>query len=168
LLDLLDLRGCIVTIDAMGCQKVDDGHRRIERRVFSLETDIEWLTQKPDWRGLRGIGMVQSFVEEKGQTREETRYFITSLVDIEPFSNAVRKHWGIENSLHYCLDVTFHEDANRTRKYNSPENRAVIVRVALNILKSHHTPKKMSIARKRRKCLYDEDFMAEVLLSAGV
>lgn len=209
LLDILDLRGCIVTIDAMGCQKeiaekiieqgaeyvfslkgnqtslngdvrlyfeteevtnmkvtVDDGHGRIERRVYALESNIGWLAQKPDWRGLQSIGKVQSFVEEKGQKKEEVRFFITSLTDIEAFANAVRKHWGIENSLHYCLDVTFKEDSCRTRKDNAPENFAVIRHIALNILKNFPTPKKMSLARKRRKCQYDADFMADVLLAA--
>jgi predicted transposase YbfD/YdcC len=209
LLDLLELRGCIVTIDAMGCQKdiadkiieqsadyvfglkgnqgnlnddvrlyfetedvsntkttYDDGHGRIERRVYSLETNIGWLWQKEEWRGLGAVGRVQSFVEEKGRIREETRYFITSLTDIESFSRAVRSHWGIENSLHYCLDMTFREDENRTRKDNSAENFAVIRHIALNILKNFQTPKRMSLARKLRKCGYDADFMADVLLSA--
>jgi predicted transposase YbfD/YdcC len=211
LLDLLELRGCIVTIDAMGCQKaiadkiieqgadyvfglkgnqtslnedvrlyfesenvtqttvtLSDGHGRIERRVYALETDIEWLSQKNNWRGLQAIGKVQSFVEERGKKSEETRYFITSLTNVKTFANAVRSHWGIENSLHYCLDVTFNEDASRTRKDNSPENLSVIRRIALNVLKSFPTPKKMSLARKRRKCQYDADFMAHVLLSAGL
>jgi predicted transposase YbfD/YdcC len=211
LLDLLELRGCIVTIDAMGCQKtiakkiieqsadyvfglkgnqtslnedvrlyfetenitnttvtLNDGHGRIERRVYTLETEIEWLPQKSDWCGLQAIGKVQSFIEEKGRKSEEMRYFITSLTNVEVFANAVRSHWGIENSLHYCLDVTFNEDANRTRKDNSPENFSVIRRIALNVLKSFPTSKKMSLARKRRKCQYDSDFMADVMLSAGL
>jgi len=211
LLDLLELRGCIVTIDAMGCQKdiaekiieqgadyvfslkgnqsslnedvrlyfetedvtnrtvtLDNGHGRIERRVYALETNVDWLSQKPDWHGLAAIGKVQSFVEEKGQKTEETRYFITSLTDIETFANAVRSHWGIENSLHYCLDVTFNEDANRTRKDNSAENFAVIRHIVLNVLKAFPTPKPMSLARKRRRCLYDADFMAALLLSVAL
>lgn len=209
LLALLDLRGCIVTVDAIGCQKeiakktteqgadyvfslkdnqanlsedvrlyfeteratnikttLDNGHGRIEKRVCQLETNIDWLTQKADWCGLQAVGMVRSFVEEKGRTRSETRYFITSLSDIDTFAHAVRSHWGIENSLHYCLDITFNEDANRTRKDNSPENFAVIRHIALNILKKFKTPKPMSVARKRRKCQYDSHFMADVLLSA--
>ena len=209
LLDLLELRGCIVTIDAMGCQKeiakkiiekeadyifglkgnqtnlnddvrlyfetekaekttttLDSGHGRIERRTYTLETNIEWLYQKPDWIGLQGIGMVKSIVEEKEKKTEETRYFITSLTDVKVFADAVRSHWGIENSLHYCLDVTFNEDANRTRKDNSAENFAVVRHIALNVLKSFATTQKMSLARKRRKCQYDADFMADVLLAS--
>jgi len=89
--------------------------------------------------------------------------FITSLTDVKVFAKAVRAHWGIENSLHWCLDVVFHEDLNRTRKDNSAENFAVIRHIALNILKNY--PAQMSLARKRRKCEYDQDFMADVLLS---
>ena len=88
---------------------MNDGHGRIERRVYSLETNIEWLPQKPDWCGLKAIGKVQSFITEKDKETTETRFFITSLTNVEPFANAVRAHWGIENSLHYCLDVTFNE-----------------------------------------------------------
>ena len=209
LLDLLDLRGCIVTIDAMGCQKdiaekviekeadyvfglkgnqtslnddvrlyfetekvqntkttLDQGHGRIERRAYTLETSIDWLFQRADWSSLQAIGMVKSTVEEKGKKTEETRYFITSLTDIEIFAKAVRKHWGIENSLHYCLDVTFNEDTNRTRKDNSAENFAVVRHIALNVLKNFPTSQKMSLARKRRKSQFDADFMADVLLES--
>jgi len=207
LLEILELKGCIVTIDAMGCQKDiaekivkaeadyvfglkgnqtslhDDvklyfetekvteraithnkGHGRIEKREYFLETEIDWMYQKPDWVGLNAIGMVKSSVWEKDVLREETRYFITSLTDVKTFAKAVRAHWGIENSLHYCLDVVFHEDACRTRKDYSAENFSVIRKIALNILKSF--PANMSLARKRRKCEYDAEFMGDVLLSA--
>jgi predicted transposase YbfD/YdcC len=207
LLEMLELKGCIVTIDAMGCQKDiakkiteekadyvfglkgnqetlhddvrlyfetedvtkktvthDKGHGRIETREYFLETEIDWLHQKAAWPGLNAIGMVKSGVWEKDALREETRYFITSLVDVKTFAKAVRAHWGVENSLHWCLDAVFHEDACRTRKDNSAENFSVIRKIALNILKKF--PAKMSVARKRRKCEYDADFMAQVLLSS--
>lgn len=207
LLEILEIKGCIITIDAMGCQKDiaakiveseadyvfglkgnqtglhddvrlyfetektgaktvtrDKDHGRIETREYFLETEIEWLHQKQDWAGLNAIGMVKSCVWEKDVLREESRFFITSLVDVNTFARAVRAHWGIENSLHYCLDVVFHEDACRTRKDNSAENFSVIRKIALNILKNF--PAKMSLRRKRFKCEYDADFMAEVLLSA--
>jgi predicted transposase YbfD/YdcC len=207
LLEMLELKGCIVTIDAAGCQKKiakqiteaeadyvfglkgnqeslnddvrlffetedvakkivtrDKGHGRIETREYLLETEIDWLYQKLDWAGLNAIGMVKSSVWEKDSLREETRYFITSLTNVETFAKAVRAHWGIENSLHWCLDVVFHEDACRTRKDNSAENFSIIRKIAFNILKNF--PIKMSLARKRKKCLIDPDFMALVLISA--
>jgi len=206
LLEMLELEGGIVTIDAMGCQKEiakqittsqadyvfglkgnqsnlhddvklyfenenntqmvvtrDKGHGRIETREYHLETGLDWLCHKPEWAGLAAIGMVKSSIWEKDTLREETRYFITSLTEVETFAKAVRAHWGIENSLHWCLDVVFHEDACRTRKDNSAENFSVIRKIALNILKNF--PAKMSLARKRRKCEYDPEFMAQVLLS---
>jgi len=207
LLDLLELKGVLITIDAMGCQKdiaskiindcgsdyvfslkgnqetlYDDvklyfdthipkdkmttkekGHGRLETREYYLDTDISWLWQKSDWEGLAGIGMVKSSVTKSDKQTSEIRYFITSLTDVATFAKAVRSHWGIENNLHWCLDVIFHEDASRTRKGNSAENFSVIRRIALNILKNF--PANMSLNRKRRKCHYDEEFMAEVLLS---
>lgn len=212
LIELLELKGCIITIDAMGCQKdiaqkiitaeadyvlglkgnqstlhddvqlyfessnqmpklyplskhmtLEKGHGRIEKRHYSITTDIDWLLQKPVWAGLKSIGMVRSIIETKGKTTEETRYFISSLTDVEAFAKAVRSHWGIENSLHWCLDVVFHEDDCRTRKDNSAENFAVIRHMAVNILKKY--PANMSLARKRRKCGYDAEFMTDVLCS---
>lgn len=207
LIEMLELKDCIVTIDAMGCQKdiaerlvksesdyvfglkgnqtglyedvklyfehmklhektvtKEKGHGRIETREYFLETDIDWMPQKSKWMGLKAIGMVKSKVWEKDVLRKETRYFITSLTDVKTFAKAVRAHWGVENSLHWCLDVVFHEDLSRTRKDFSAENFAIIRHIALNILKNH--PAKMSLRRKRFKCEYDADFMADVLLAA--
>ena len=113
----------------------EKGHGRIERREYYLETEIDWLTQKTEWKNLKAIGKIHSKVEVKGKIIEETRYFITSLTGVEDFARAVRSHWGVENSLHWCLDVVFHEDACRTRKDNSSENFSVIRRIALNVLK---------------------------------
>ncbi len=123
-----------------------------------------WVMQKADWVGLNAIGMVKSRIWKNDVLHEETRYFVTSLTDVHDFAKAVRAHWGIENSLHYCLDVVFHEDACRTRKDHSAENFSVIRKIALNILKNF--PVKMSLARKRRKCEYDANFMADVLLAS--
>ena len=83
--------------------------------------------------------------------------------DLSAFANAVRKHWEIENSLHWCLDMTFHEDYSRIRKDYSAENVAVVRHIALNILNS--CPLNLSLARKRRRCSYDDAFLADVLRS---
>jgi predicted transposase YbfD/YdcC len=109
LLDLLDVAGANVTIDALGCQ-----------------TDIDCLPQKTNWKKLNAIGAVKSSVYENENTRIETRYFITSLSDVHHFVNAARKHWSVENQLHWQLDVTFGEDSSRARKDNSPLNLNVL------------------------------------------
>ena len=105
--------------------------------------------------------MVCTKVEKKGVVTEDVRHFITSLDDVSVFAKAVRKHWGIENSLHWCLDTTFREDYSRMRKDHSAENMAAVRHMALNILKNH--PAKISTARKRRRCAYDDDFFANVM-----
>jgi predicted transposase YbfD/YdcC len=192
LLDMINIEGCIVTIDAMGCQKAitekitdkgsdyviglkgnqknlledvklffedfsdfvqntdtyDVGHGRKETREYFLEANIDWLTQKSDWTNLQAIGMVRSTIEEKGKIRTDNRYFIASVTDVEEFARAVRKHWSIENQLHWCLDVILGEDSSRAKKDNSPLNMNILRKTALPILenvKLHRTskPKKM-------------------------
>jgi predicted transposase YbfD/YdcC len=178
LLDLIDISGATVTIDAIGCQtdiakKITDNkadyclalkgnqtslhedvklyfenlpaeqavitkeksHGRIEKREYFLETAIDWLPQKTAWAKLNAIGAVKSTVIEKEATRVETRYFITSLNDVNHFADAVRKHWSIENQLHWQLDVTFCEDNARARKDNSPLNLNVLRKTSLALLK---------------------------------
>lgn len=207
LLELLEIEGCIVTIDAMGCQKdiaenitkagadyclglkgnqnslhddvklyfehmsVDEkaitkekGHGRIETREYFLETNIDWLEQKPLWAGLNAIGMVKSRVIERDVCREETRYFITSLTSVETFARAVRGHWCIENNLHWCLDVAFREDESRARKDNSAENLNVFRQMAFNILKSEGSLKG-SFTDKQFMCLLDERLLEKVILN---
>ena len=213
LLELLELEGCIVTIDAMGCQKeiakniveahadyvlalkenhptiydevklyfetalgeprfygdvskvetLEKGHGRIEKRAYYLTGDIDWMEDKHLWAGLKAIGMVCSRVQKADGIHEQTRFFLSSVDDIGLFAQAVRSHWGIENSLHWCLDVVFNEDKSRIHVDNSGENFAVVRHIALNLLKAF--PVKMSLARKRRKCEYDADFVSDVLFS---
>jgi len=112
----------------------EKGHGRIETREYFLETDIDWLSQKPKWTNLNAIGMVKSTVIENGETRSDTRFFITSLADISEFAYAVRKHWSIENQLHWCLDVIFREDAAKMKKDSSPLNMNVLRKTALPLL----------------------------------
>lgn len=206
LLDLVDVKGATVTIDAMGCQteiakkitgKEDDyclalkgnqtnlyddvrlyfenieaeqetvttekGHGRIEKREYLLETDIDWLPQKSSWKGLSAIGAVKSTVFEKEQARTETRYFITSLTNVEKFAESVRKHWSIENQLHWHLDVTFGEDNAKMRKDNSPLNWNIMRKTALPILRNADIGKKTSIKRKMFIAALDVAILEKIL-----
>jgi predicted transposase YbfD/YdcC len=225
LLDVLDLKGCIVTIDAMGCQKTiadkiaknndyvlavkenqlllykdllfyfeetlqnkelyfaentlktaEKAHGRVEIRRFYLSDDIDWLKANHSWSGLNALGMVESEVTRNGKTTTERRFYITSLNDVDAFAKAVRSHWGIENSLHWCLDVTFNEDKNTNRTGHAVENFAVVRRIALNLAKNYElfhvtkdgrvTNEKFSVRAKLKKCEYDQDFLHQLLISS--
>jgi predicted transposase YbfD/YdcC len=113
----------------------EKGHGRTEKREFFLETDTGRLPQRPGWKKLNALGTVQSAVEEKGVIHTERRYFITSLKDAEEFADAARKHWLVENQLHWHLDVTFGEDGSRARKDNSPLCLNILRKVAMTLLK---------------------------------
>ena len=141
----------------------EKGHGRIEQRKYYLTTKIDWLACKDEWGGLCGLGAVRSKVTKGDIISEEVRYFITSLHDVNTFSKAARAHWGVESSLHWCLDMIFHEDYSRMRKDHSAENMAIVRHIALDILKQY--PAKISLARKRRRCAYDDAFLADVLCS---
>jgi len=144
-------------------ETVEKDHGRVETRRYALETDIDWLPQKPRWRGLRGIGAVRSTVAVKGQTRVDTRYFITSLTEVGKFADSVRKHWGIENNLHWQLDVTFGEDAARQRKDNSPLNWNVMRKTALPLLRNAPIGKKTSIKRKMFMAALDVSVLGKIV-----
>ena len=212
LLELLDIKGTIITADAMSCQRdivrkivdkeadyvlrlkenqatlyqavqehfaaaqeqpalydpikkktmIDNGHGRIETRIYYLCTDNDFLKlYQSDWSGLSGVGMMRSTVKKDGVTTRENHYYITSLTDIDEFSQAARSHWGVENSLHWCLDVTFREDHSRMRADHTAENFAVVRHIVLNILKSMDD--KMSVARRRRHCAYDDVYLEKVI-----
>jgi predicted transposase YbfD/YdcC len=212
LLRLIDIKGAIITIDAMGTQKaiaeqivdakadfvlalkgnqeslhdaviehleeqlendfangkarqletVETGHGRAERRIYVQLPVPEDLPMLKDWKGLKSIGMVVRHSVADGKEQVETRYYISSLrVGVKQFARAVRGHWGIENSCHWTLDMTFREDESRIRERNHRENFAWINRLALSLLKQH--PGKQSIAMKRRICGWNENFLLEVL-----
>ena len=95
--------------------------KKIERR-YELITDLAALAGREKWRGLEAVGRVAATVRKGAKVSIETRYYITTLTDVERFAYVVRKHWSIENQLHWCLDVIFHEDASRAKKDNSPRN----------------------------------------------
>ena len=115
-----------------------------------------------EWCDLQSVGMMKSKVIQGENTTEETHYYISSLEDVKEFSVAARSYWGVENSLHWCLDVTFREDHSRKRKDNTAENFAVVRHIVLNILKNMDD--KLSVARRRRRCCYDDAYLQKVLL----
>ncbi len=121
------------------CETLEKDHGRLEKRTYYLLTERAWEYDWEKWTNLNGIGMVKSRVREGETVREDTRYFITSLTDVHEFSYAVRKHWSIENQLHWNLDVIFHEDAARARKDNSPLNMNVLRKMALAMVNQAKT-----------------------------
>ena len=215
LLNILDIQGCIVTIDAMGAQKeianqiteqgadyvlslkgnqgnlhqdvqqlfdwasktdfkdiehelyqtIDKGHGRLEKRRYYLLGNVEYLVDAHQWKGLKRVGMIESERHIEGKpTTTERRYYLTSLDGgVERFARASRGHWGIENRLHWSLDVVFREDDSRIRSDHSPENMTLIRKIALNLLSKESS--KGSKKRKRLKAGWDNDFLIQVLLS---
>ena len=141
---------------------IEKGHGRTEIRTYYLCTDTDFLKlYRPEWKNLNGIGMMISRVEKNGIVTEEKHYHITSLTDIEEYATSGRSHWGVESSLHWCLDVTFREDHSRMRADHTAENFCVVRHIALNVLKNMDD--KMSVARRRRRCAYDDTYLEKVI-----
>lgn len=206
ILDLIDIKGAIVTTDALNTQKstcekiiekggdyvlpVKGNHKnlmesieemfdtqplassqyveeteknggRIEVRKASILSAFG-LLEAPSWSGLTHIGRMEREVERGDKTTHEIQYYILSFGDINRFFNASRGHWGVENSLHWVLDVTFDEDACRVRKDHAPENFSQIRKMALNILKADKQSK-LSIPRKQARAARNTDYLDELL-----
>ena len=142
----------------------EKGHGRIEIREYYLTTDIDWLEQRDDWTHLNALGMVRSKIIKGENVSNFTRYFITSLTDINEFAYAVRKHWSIENQLHWCLDVIFREDASRARKDNSPLNLNILRKTALSLLNQAKYGR-LSKKRMRFKASLNPDVLLSVLFA---
>ncbi len=217
LLKVLSLKGCIITIDAIGCQKKitkqiisqeadyviavkknqgglyerieklfkdalasdfkglikteyrvsENQHGREETRYCQILTNInEAINPKGEWKGLNSIAFVDYLRTEKGKTTLERRYFISSINGERHrlIAKAIRKHWCVENQLHWVLDVSFNEDDSRIRKDNSPENLAIVRHIALNLLKQEKTLK-AGIKNKRKNAGWDEKYLFKVLTS---
>lgn len=144
-------------------QTVEKGHGRIETRRYWQSTDIQWFQDKPLWKNLHSIGMVESLRCLKGKSSIERRYFFSSLpLDAKTFAHAVRQHWGIENPLHWSLDVTFREDQSRARTQYAAQNLATLRRIALNLVKKNPRPK-VSQRQKRILAALDTHFLQQLL-----
>ena len=141
----------------------EKGHGRIETRKYYLTTDIEWLYQRKDWANLKGLGMVYSKVIDGEDISEFKRYFITSLTDVNEFAYAVRKHWSIENQLHWCLDVIFREDGACARKKHSPLNMNILRKMSLSLL-NQAKDGRLSKKRLMFKASLNPDVLLAILL----
>ena len=143
---------------------VEKGHGRVETREYRLCTDVKWLDSVDRWKGLNGIGVVSSTVYRPKEKKEtvDTRYFITSLQNVEEFAHAVRKHWGIENQLHWNLDVIFREDDSMARKDNSPQNLNILRKIAMRLLNAARTGR-MTKKLLMLKASFTPDAMLDVL-----
>jgi predicted transposase YbfD/YdcC len=144
----------------------ETSHGRETTRCYFHLPVPDNLTELDRWTGLKTIGVAISVCVRDGQETVETRYYISSLpVGVKRFAHAVRSHWGIENTLHWSLDMTFREDESRIRDEHMRENFAWLNRFILSLLKQH--PGKDSLAMKRRSCGWNEDFLLEVLTGQG-
>lgn len=138
------------------------GHGRQETRTYIQLPAPAELKASGRWKGLKTIGVVLYQNVCQGEETSEIRFYISSLrLGVKQFARAVRKHWGIENTCHWSLDVTYREDAQRTRHRYLAENLAWLRRLTLSLLKQH--PGNDSLAMKRRKCAWDVDFLMQVL-----
>ena len=140
-------------------------HGRIEKREYYVENDIGWLRDRhPEWERLSGIGACVSTVTEKEKTVTAVNYTIYSRpgMTAEEYGGSARAHWGIENSLHWVLDIAFREDESRIRAGNAAENMNIARHIGINLLKQEKSCK-MGTASKRKKCGYDMDYLYKVL-----
>lgn len=129
----------------------DKGHGRIEHRLCRSSGDIDWLQPRHNWPGLKSISAVHSTRETAKGIQKEVRYYISSLpAHAARIGQATRDHWGIENSLHWVLDVTMNEDKSRIRNENAPEIMAIMRKWGLNLINKHKG--KTSVKRMMRKC----------------
>jgi len=212
LLELLDLGGALVTIDAIGCQKAiakkiadrggdyvlvvkanqerllediqetvtraldgalpagrvrqctttERGHGRLEERSCVAIEDVRGIRGRPEWPQLRVVGRCRRARMVNGETTEEVCYFIGSRrMAARRYLAALRNHWGIENNLHWQLDVSFHEDASRVENRHGAENLSLFRKLALSLLRQN--PRKETMARKRKAAAVDPGYLAEII-----
>lgn len=206
LLNVLLIENCIITIDAMGCQKniaeqiinqkgdyvlavkgnhgnllhdiedsfkllksestteeLDMGHGRVETRKCSVITDFQLVENSQDWIGLTAIARIESvrYFKATKKTESDTRYYICSISESKKINQAVRSHWGVENKLHWTLDMTFHEDYQRARTKNAAQNLSMLNKICLNILKNDSL--KASIKGKRKAAGWENSYLLKLI-----
>jgi predicted transposase YbfD/YdcC len=216
LLELLDVSGCLVSIDAMGCQaeiagkiiegqadyvlavkanqptlhegiveffldQMEDdfarvkvsrheteehGHGRDEHRTYYVCDVPDDLPDRARWKGLKRVGVAISDTTRSGKPCDDVRYYIMSKrLSARGFGAAVRGHWGIENSLHWQLDMSFNEDRSRIRKGHADANFAIVRRMALSLLKDEKG-QKVGVKTKRLTAGWNDDYLGQVLFGA--
>jgi predicted transposase YbfD/YdcC len=134
---------------------VDADHGRIETREATLSTDIDWLQKDHQWPGLAAIGKIERTREETEKTTRETAYYLLSTaLSSERLLEVARAHWGVENQLHWRLDVVMNEDQQRNRSDNGPHNLTVLRHMALNVVQ--RDPSVGSLRGKRKRASWDE------------
>jgi predicted transposase YbfD/YdcC len=146
-------------------EEIDCGHGRVERRNCSVIADTSLVEQAAQWPLLRGLVRIEAerYHKVSGKTEREIRYYITSLrPDAARLNAAIRQHWGIENKLHWALDVSFGEDRSRKRAGYAAQNFSILNRIALNLLKQEKTSKR-GIKGKRLKAGWDHDYLLKLL-----
>ena len=141
---------------------VDADHGRIETRTATISTDIAWLRDDHQWPGLSAIGKVVRVRETPAKTTTETAYYLLSTpLSAERLNQVVRSHWGVENRLHWRLDVVMNEDQDRNRLGNGPENLAVLRHMAMNVIQKDAT--KGSLRGKLKRAGWDDAYLARLL-----
>lgn len=147
-------------------EEIDCGHGRVEKRTCSVIADTSLLLENAaGWAGLRGLVRIEAerYHKTSGKTEREIRYYITSVKpEAAPLNRMIRQHWGIENKLHWVLDVAFGEDASRKRAGHAAQNFSLLNRIALNLLKQD-TSLKRGIKGKRLKAAWDHPYLLKLL-----
>jgi predicted transposase YbfD/YdcC len=146
-------------------RRVEKGHGRLETREYWTLNDpaiLAYLDPEQKWKGVRGIGMVRAQRRTKDELGQETRYFLLSFSSVHTFATAVRGHWGIENSLHWVLDVAFRQDESPVRLGHADENLALLRHITLNLLRQERSSR-VGIHAKRLKAGWDTSYLLRVL-----
>jgi predicted transposase YbfD/YdcC len=145
-------------------ETTDGDHGRIEVRRHYVSHAVDWLSSdrrfpgEPRFPALAMVGMIEATVQRDGKTSVARRYYLSSaLLSAKQFAHAARAHWGVENGLHWVLDVVFHDDLMRLRTENGPANMATMKHTALNLIKE--IPDKASLKIKKKTAAWNDDYL---------